>query len=617
MPNVVIIFTDDQGYADVGCFGAEGFKTPHLDKLAAGGMRFTHFYASQAVCSASRGSLMTGCYAERVSVQGALTSGARTGLNPEEVTIAEMLKQKGYATAIFGKWHLGHDSLFLPLNQGFDEYFGLPYSNDMWPVGYDGLPDTGMKGKAYPPLPLIEGNGKIGEIKTLEDQAMLTTLYTERAVEYIEKNHEEPFLLYLAHSMPHVPLGVSRKFKGISEQGAYGDVIMEIDWSVGEIMKALENHGLINNTLVIFTSDNGPWMNYGNHAGSAYPLREGKGTTWEGGPLVPCIMHWPEKIPQGFTCDKMASTIDILPTLASIVDVPVPERKTDGVNILPLMMNDPEANPRNTFYYYYGRELRAVRKDNWKLCFPHDYRSYKGVEPGRDGYPGSYTKASCDLELYNLTDDIGETRNVIDKYPEIVAELQEIAEQARAELGDGLQKRSGGEVRPPGRLRPSNDMFVEHRGKNGLVEVIPEPHPYYAGDGGNTLVNGIMGSYDFKDGEWLGYWGDDFEVIVDLGEPVLVNEIKVNFLSEQGAWIFLPSKVSALFSDDGETFTKENTISHLIQKNSDPGVKSFQFNPGLMTRFIKVSVKNTGLCPEWHPAEGEDAWVFIDEVIVN
>ncbi|MGB2959006.1 MAG: sulfatase-like hydrolase/transferase, partial [Bacteroidota bacterium] len=247
-PNIVIIFTDDQGYADVGVYGAKGFTTPNIDRMAAGGLRFTNFYVSQAVCSASRSSLLTGCYAERVSIRGALMPWATVGLNPEEETIADLLKRRGYATGIFGKWHLGHHREFLPPEQGFDEYFGLPYSNDMWPVGYDGVPVTEGKKIYYPVLPLIEGSEKAGEVRTLDDQDQLTTLYTERAVQFIEKHKERPFFLYVPHSMPHVPLGVSSKFRGKSEQGFYGDVIMEIDWSVGEIMKALEKHGLEENT---------------------------------------------------------------------------------------------------------------------------------------------------------------------------------------------------------------------------------------------------------------------------------------------------------------------------------------------------------------------------------
>ena len=294
-PNIIIIFTDDQGYADLGSYGAVGFETPNIDQLAQEGIRFTDFQVSQAVCSASRAALLTGAYSERVSVRGAYNHTSRIGLNPNETTIAEILKPLGYATSIVGKWHLGHHEMFLPLQQGFDEYMGIPYSNDMWPVDYDGTPiaNTDHPLSFYPQLPFYEGNNKVEEIHTLSDQNELTKRYTERAVDFINRNKNKPFFLYLPHSMPHVPLGVSSEFKGKSKQGMYGDVMMEIDWSVGQIMKALSENDLDDNTLVIFTSDNGPWLNYGNHAGSVGNLREGKGTMWEGGSRVPCIIRWP------------------------------------------------------------------------------------------------------------------------------------------------------------------------------------------------------------------------------------------------------------------------------------------------------------------------------------
>ena len=457
-PNIVIILTDDQGYADLGSFGAKGFQTPNIDQMAKDGMRFTSFYASQAVCSASRSSLMTGCYADRVSISGALMPWDKHGLNPDEETIADMLKKKGYTCGIFGKWHLGHHKKFLPLQQGFDEYLGLPYSNDMWPLGYNRVPFTeknpGIKPQKskYPPLPLIDGNEKVDEIRTLQDQATLTTRYTERAVKFIEKNKDKPFFLYVPHSMPHVPLGVSDKFKGKSEQGMYGDVIMEIDWSVGEIIKTLEKYGLENNTLIIFASDNGPWLNFGNHAGCALPLREGKGTMWEGGPRVPCVMRWLGKIPADTECNKIAATIDLLPTIAAIAGAQLPEKKIDGVNILPLMKGDKNANPRDVYYFYYGGGLRAVRQGKWKLYFPHEYHSYLGVEPGMDGLPGPYNKAKCGLELYDLKNDISETKDVAEQHPEIVGKLKVLAEKAREDLGDRLTNRKGKNVRPAGKL---------------------------------------------------------------------------------------------------------------------------------------------------------------------
>lgn len=459
-PNFVVIFIDDEGYADVGCFGAKGFTTPNLDRMAQQGMRFTCFHSSQGVCSASRASLITGCYANRVGIRGALGPNAKVGINADEETIAEVLKKKGYACGIVGKWHLGHHRKFLPLQHGFDEYLGIPYSNDMWPVDYDGRhlseenPGSKKWKANYPDLPLIVGNEIVEEIKTLDDQATLTTRYTERAVEFIEKHKDEPFFLYVPHSMAHVPLGVSDKFKGKSEQGMYGDVMMEIDWSVGEILAALEKHGLGNDTLVVFTTDNGPWMNYGNHAGSVGPLREAKGTSWEGGVRVPCIMRWTGVIPENTVCNKLAATIDLLPTFAAIAGAPLPENKIDGVDILPLMKGD-DADPRDHFFVYYPQggkydQLQAVISGNWKLHFPHKYRSYMGVEPGNDGWPGPYAKGETGLALYDLENDIGEQHDVAEQNPEVVKRLQALGDIAREELGDkGLE---GKEVRPPGKV---------------------------------------------------------------------------------------------------------------------------------------------------------------------
>jgi len=450
-PNVVLIFTDDQGYGDVGVYGAQGYATPSLDRLAAEGMRFTDFYASQAVCSASRVALLTGCYSERVSILGALGPNARVGLHPEETTIAEMLKPLGYATAAFGKWHLGHHREFLPRQHGFDEYLGLPYSNDMWPVEYDGTPSTEGTQSRYPPLPLIEGDEVVEYIETLADQDTLTTRYTERAVDFIDRHHDQPFFLYLAHSMPHVPLGVSDRFRGSSEQGKYGDVIQEIDWSVGEVLSALDRHDLAGDTLVIFTTDNGPWLNFGNHAGSTGGLREGKGTAFEGGPRVPAIMRWPGRIAPGSTCRRMASTIDVLPTVAAITGAALPARPIDGVSLLPLLEGDPSANPRETFYFYYGRELRGVREGRWKRVYEHRTRSYVGVEPGRDGLPGPYAFPTVPAALYDLETDVAETTDVSADHPDVIARLDALAEQARAALGDRLTERDGAEVREPGR----------------------------------------------------------------------------------------------------------------------------------------------------------------------
>lgn len=452
-PNFVVVFTDDQGYQDVGCFGSPDIDTPNLDRMAKEGVRFTDFYVSQAVCSASRAALLTGCYSNRVGIMGALGPQSRIGINSNESTIAEVLKTKGYATAIYGKWHLGHHPKFLPTRHGFDDYFGLPYSNDMWPY-HPAVRHLPMKErlKRWPHLPLIDGEKIVNPMVTAETQTHLTTWYTERAVKFIEDNKDKPFFVYVPHSMPHVPLYVSDKFKGKSKRGLYGDVIQEIDWSVGQILKTLKRLELDENTLVVFTSDNGPWLSYGDHGGSALPLREGKGTAWDGGQREPCIMRWPGKIPAGIECNEVAATIDILPTLAHLAGAELPKHPIDGKNIWPLMSGRPDAkSPHEAYYFYWGRHLQCVRSGKWKLHFPHPYRSLKG-EPGNGGIPGPYIQRKTDLALYDLEKDVSEKNNVAADHPEIVARLKKLGQQAREELGDSATKTVGKGVRPPGSL---------------------------------------------------------------------------------------------------------------------------------------------------------------------
>ena len=454
LPNIVIIFTDDQGYADLGVFGAKGFKTPNIDRLAKEGCKFSNFHVSQPVCSASRSSLLTGCYANRVGINGALSPGATHGLSDSEVTIAELLKQKGYVTGMAGKWHLGHHPQFLPIHQGFDEYLGLPYSNDMWPEH-----PTAKKG-TYPPLPLIEGDKPVKVGLDHKDQEQLTTWYTERAVKFIEKNKDRPFFFYLAHNMPHVPLHVSDKFRGKSQQGLYGDVIMEIDWSVGEVMKALKKYGVEKDTWVIFASDNGPWLSYGNHAGSADPLRAGKGTCWEGGTRVPCVMRWPGKIPKGATNDQMFMTIDLLPTIAKLVDAPLPKNTIDGLNVWPLISGERGAkNPHDAYYTYYeAGALHAVTTGDgeWKLQLPHHYPTLNGRPGGTNGIPARYDVGKVtEPELYHLRTDVSESKNVAAEHPDVLKRLLSFAEVARSELGDTLTDRKGVGIREPGRVAES------------------------------------------------------------------------------------------------------------------------------------------------------------------
>lgn len=454
-PNIVLVLMDDLGYGDLSCYGALDFRTPNIDQIALDGIRFTNYLTPQAVCSASRAALLTGCYANRVGMAGALGPRSETGLAHSEVTIAEMMKQKNYATAIIGKWHLGDNQTFLPLSQGFDEYLGIPYSNDMWPMDYDGAAAKPENYKSkHPILPLIKDNDKIAEIKTLEDQSTLTGIYTDAAISFIKRNKNKPFFLYLAHSMPHVPINASKKFRGTSKQGLFGDVIQEIDDGIGRIMETLKSNGLDKNTIVIFTSDNGPWLNYGNHAGNPGGFREGKGTTYEGGHRVPFIVRWKGNIPSGQICNQLVSAIDIMPSIASICKLQLPENKIDGVSLVSIFKGDMNATPRKNFLYYYRKNsLEAVRRDNWKLVFEHPSRSYLDQAPGKDGYPGNTPEnVMMPYALYDLRRDPSEAYDVKDQNPLIVTELNKLAEEARKDLGDDIQNRKGEQVRPVGKL---------------------------------------------------------------------------------------------------------------------------------------------------------------------
>jgi arylsulfatase A len=427
-PNLIIIFTDDQGYEDLGCFGSPKIKTPHIDNMAKEGMRFTDFYSANSVCSPSRAALLTGCYPDRVGIPHVLFPRHEEGLNPEETTIADMLKAKGYATQCVGKWHIGHKPDFLPTRHGFDAYYGIPYSNDMDLDRAAKFADNvvfreeqsreNLKTKKNW-VPLMR-NEEVIEYPV--DQTTLTQRYTKEAVAFIKANKDKPFFLYLAHTMPHIPLFASPAFKGKSAGGPYGDTIEEIDWSVGEVLKTLKAEGVDQNTIVIFTSDNGPWSLSGDRGGSAYPLSGHKFGTLEGGQRVPCVMRWPDRIPAGIISKEIASTIDILPTMAHITGSALPEKKIDGKNILPIIMGEPGTKSPHDYFYYYRRGiLEAARSGKWKL------RIIKGKP-----------------SLYNLEEDIGEKKNKAGAFPEIVERIQKAMIDFDADLKS--------QARPAGRI---------------------------------------------------------------------------------------------------------------------------------------------------------------------
>jgi arylsulfatase len=427
-PNIIVILTDDEGYGDrAGFYGPTGLSTPRYDRFIKEGMRFSDFYVGASVCSPSRAALMTGCYPQRVGLPVVLEADPQIGLSADEKTIPTLLKERGYATACFGKWHLGDRPEFLPTHRGFDEYFGLPYSNDM-------QPEHPVKKNAFPDLPLIEGE-KVIDFNP--DLSQITRRYTEKSVSFIERNKDHPFFLYLAHTMPHIPLAVSDRFKDKSGRGLYGDVLLELDWSLGEIIDCLQRNKIDDNTLIIWLSDNGPWLTYGNHAGSPGPLRDGKTTSFDGGFRVPCAMRWPGHIPGNRVCRELATAMDVLPTLVNLTGAKMPERKIDGKDIWPLMAGEYGArSPHKAFFYYNAWSLEAVRSDRWKLVLPHD--QYSVIEPGHDGMPGKQAWEHVNMALYDLLNDVAETADVAGEHPDVMKAMLGYVHDARDDLGDGI-----------------------------------------------------------------------------------------------------------------------------------------------------------------------------------
>lgn len=409
------------GYGDPGCFGGTRGKTPNIDRLAREGVRFTDFYVASPVCSASRGALLTGRYPNRFGIQGALGPNAKNGIPATETTLAEVARSAGLAAGMAGKWHLGHQPEFNPLQHGFSEWLGLPYSNDMWPFH----PDTPA---AYPPLPLMDGLTQAQIIRNLDEMGTLPRRYTERAVSFIERHAGRPFFFYLAPAMPHVPLAVGEKFKGRTGQGMYADMMEELDWSVGEVLAAIQRKRLDNDTLVIFTSDNGPWLPYGQHAGSSGGLREGKGTCFEGGIRVPFAARWPGKIRSGSVISEPAMTIDLLPTLANLWKAPLPPN-LDGVDIWRLLQGDTRAkNPRQDSFFIFGGELQAIRSGKWKLILPHRFRwlgPHPAIPDGGKRIPERMVPITKP-QLYDLSTDPNETTDLAARYPEIVERISRL-----------------------------------------------------------------------------------------------------------------------------------------------------------------------------------------------
>jgi arylsulfatase A-like enzyme len=441
-PNIVFIFVDDLGYADIGPFGSTKNRTPQLDRMAQEGMKLTSFYVAP-VCSPSRLQVMTGCYAPRVGLGGGVYfPGDAHGINAAEHTVAELLKARGYATMCVGKWHLGDQPEFLPTRHGFDDYFGLPYSNDM---------PFHAKGSGELIVPLMRGE-KVTELLKMEDQASITERYTDEAVKFITANQSRPFFLYLPHTAVHWPIHPGKAFRGRSQNGPYGDWVEEVDWSTGRVLDTLRELKLAENTLVIFSSDNGPSAAFEELAGEARPLRGAKGSTWEGGVRVPALAWWPGKIAPGSVCEAMSGNIDLLPTFVRLAGGTVPtDRKIDGKDIAPLLLGRTRESPHEAWFYYNGSKLEAVRVGTWKLAMVPQ----KEVSNPASRNPGVFASQATP-RLYDLATDLGERTDVAADHPDIVTKLRAVAARMAAELGDG---KTGPGVRPDGRVEKPVALF--------------------------------------------------------------------------------------------------------------------------------------------------------------
>ena len=434
-PNIVFILTDDLGYGDLSSYGSKTINSENIDQLAKDGVKLTSYYAAQPVCSASRAAVLTGVYPNRIGIHNAFGPNSNSGINHNELTIAEMLKENGYSTGIFGKWHLGSKKEYFPTNHGFDEFYGILYSNDMWrwhPEYPEGYPED---------LLLYRNENPIMEII---DQSDLTKDITSESINFIKRNKNNPFFLYIAHPQPHVPLFVSKDFENITGNGLYADVITEIDYSVGRVLRSLEENKLTENTIIVFTSDNGPWLSYGNHSGSSGIYREGKGTTWEGGVRVPSIIKFPNKL-KSRVIDEPVMAIDWMPTFAELTNSQLSANKIDGKNIWPLLTGKISSSPHEELYFYYRvNELHSIRMNDWKIHFTRTYRSLNGRPGGIDGIPVKYDMNVIEQnELYNLKDDPRELNNVYNEFPEIAKKMEELGERARNELGDNLSGKKG------------------------------------------------------------------------------------------------------------------------------------------------------------------------------
>jgi arylsulfatase A len=564
-PNIVIIFIDDMGYADIGPFGATKQKTPNLDRMAAEGMKLTNFYAAP-VCSVSRAQMMTGCYGARVSVPGVYGPGGGPGLNSKEFTIARRLKELGYATQCVGKWHLGDQPEFLPTKHGFDHYLGIPYSNDM---------QRKAKATGQNVVPLVRDD-KVQELLTDEQQDRIVERYTDEAVGFVKKNKDKPFFLYLPHSAVHVPIHPGEKFRGKSGNGRYGDWVEEVDWSVGQVMDTLRDLKLAENTFVLFTSDNGPWLVKGADAGSALPLRGGKASTWEGGMREPTLAWWPGKIAPKSVSDVVAGTIDMLPTCVTIAGGQVPaEPVIDGRDLSPVLFGGSKESPREAHYYFLGYNLQAVRQGPWKLA----------ITPQLDPAQKDTAEASkTNPRLYNLVDDVGEKSNVADKHPEIVAKLMALATKMNDEIGGQKPKarRPAGIVENPKPLYsfqdpPKTKEPVKPAALNSLKPGDTVPSTAAPQIAGKAFTVSCQIETDQRDTVVVAHGGTTFGYALHLKDGHVVFSVRTGLNSVtdvQSGPINGPVKITASLAMDGAMTLKVGELAAVVGKA--PGVISKQ-----------------------------------------
>jgi arylsulfatase len=581
-PNIIILFADDLGYGDLGVYGHPTIRTPNLDAMASNGMKFTNFYSGSPACTASRYALLTGRYPIRSGFPWVLHPNSSRGIHPKEYTLAEGMKDAGYATACFGKWHLGTTKKeYLPLQNGFDEYLGLPYSNDMIPPRWNDIP-------------LMEGNDTIA---VNPDQNTLTQRYTERAIDFITRHSQNPFFVYVPFAMPHIPLHPGEKFAEKSLRGKYGDVVEELDWSVGEILNALEKNNLSEKTLVIFASDNGPWLIKKQEAGSSGLLRDGKGSTWEGGMRVPMVASWKGKIAPSSLATQPTSTLDLYTSLLKLVGQKIPEGTVyDGKDVSNIFLGEKKSEEIEKPFFYYGpKKLHAVRKGKWKL---HIHTS---SQIRKDYFNGTLPL------LFNLNEDPSEKYDLSKQHSDIVNMLLQEIENHNNELNnqpDFFQKE-----------RLANR--IEHLAFEKKVILKNLPNPKY-GDA-NTLTDGFTETADrFR--FLMGFQGEDLEAVIDLEEEQSIEEIKIGFIQNKPSWIFYPKEIEFLVSNNGKDFQKLNS-QKLDTNHLDRLSGVFYFSPNIKTslksRFIKIVALNQGKCPEDHDGAGKNCWIFPDEIIVN